>query len=75
MSEELCVIGLGYIGLPTAVIFANNGFEVMGVDVDDSKVAMVNNGRSYLKELSLTIFLKRLSSKKSLELPLILIRL
>ncbi|MEM4601973.1 MAG: nucleotide sugar dehydrogenase, partial [Desulfurococcaceae archaeon] len=55
----LCVIGLGYIGLPTAVIFANNGFEVMGVDVNDSKVAMVNSGRSYLKEPGLADLLRK----------------
>ncbi|MDY3665757.1 UDP-N-acetyl-D-mannosamine dehydrogenase [Schaalia hyovaginalis] len=41
----LCVIGLGYIGLPTAVAFAQAGWRVRGVDVSEERVAMVNDGR------------------------------
>lgn len=41
----LCVIGLGYIGLPTAVIFAKNGWRVKGVDVSDRTIEYVTAGR------------------------------
>lgn len=41
MSKKLCVIGLGYIGLPTAVMFANHGFQVHGVDVNKHVIEMV----------------------------------
>ena len=43
-NGELTVIGLGYIGLPTAVVFADNGWDVTGVDVSDRTVDMVNRG-------------------------------
>ncbi len=34
--KKICVIGLGYIGLPTAAMFANQGLEVIGVDTNQS---------------------------------------
>mgnify|MGYP001772473709 CR=1 FL=1 len=49
-STTLCVFGLGYVGLPTAVVFASRGFNVVGVDVDLGKVESVNRGVSYIKE-------------------------
>ncbi|MCU1531361.1 MAG: UDP-N-acetyl-D-mannosamine dehydrogenase [Arthrobacter sp.] len=42
--RTVAVVGLGYIGLPTAAILATNGLEVIGVDVNASTVAAVNNG-------------------------------
>ena len=41
---RLAVIGLGYIGLPTAVVLADNGWQVTGVDISDRTVDMVNRG-------------------------------
>ena len=41
---RLAVIGLGYIGLPTAVVLADNGWQVTGVDISDRTVNMVNKG-------------------------------
>ena len=46
------VIGLGYVGLPLAVEFAKAGFDVTGFDVDQSKVAEMNAGRSYILDVS-----------------------
>jgi UDP-N-acetyl-D-mannosaminuronic acid dehydrogenase len=40
------VVGLGYVGLPVACSFASRGFEVIGLDVVDAKVASINEGRS-----------------------------
>jgi UDP-N-acetyl-D-glucosamine dehydrogenase len=45
------IIGLGYVGLPLAVAFAEAGQTVQGVDVDSSKVAALNEGRSYIEDI------------------------
>lgn len=50
MSKKLCVIGLGYIGLPTAVMFANHGVRVHGVDVNQSAVEMISNKQLHIEE-------------------------
>jgi UDP-N-acetyl-D-glucosamine dehydrogenase len=46
------IIGLGYVGLPLAVEFANAGFAVTGFDVDERKIAEINAGRSYIPDVS-----------------------
>jgi UDP-N-acetyl-D-glucosamine dehydrogenase len=46
------VIGLGYVGLPLAVAFAEAGVDVVAVDVDPRKVAAVNAGESYIEDVS-----------------------
>jgi UDP-N-acetyl-D-glucosamine dehydrogenase len=46
------IIGLGYVGLPLAVEFAKAGFDVVGFDVDASKVSQINVGRSYIPDVS-----------------------
>ncbi len=45
------VLGLGYVGLPLAVEFAHAGFEVVGIDVQQSKVDQFNSGHSYVKDV------------------------
>ena len=50
-STRIGVIGLGYVGLPLAVEFAKAGFEVVGFDVDASKVSQINAGRSYIPDV------------------------
>jgi len=45
------VIGLGYVGLPLAVEFASQGFDVTGFDVDHSKTSQINAGRSYIPDV------------------------
>ena len=44
----ICIVGLGYIGLPTAVIFARNGFKVVGVDIDTKIVKRINKGEDII---------------------------
>jgi UDP-N-acetyl-D-glucosamine dehydrogenase len=51
-TARVAVIGLGYVGLPLAVAFARAGFPVVGVDVDEKKVAALNAGRSYIGDVS-----------------------
>ncbi len=46
------VIGLGYVGLPLAVAFAEDGVDVVGFEVDEAKVAAVNAGRSTIDDVS-----------------------
>lgn len=55
----LAVIGLGYIGLPTAIIFALRGWNVTGVDISDRTVDMVNRGELPFVEEGLDVALKR----------------
>src|SRR5476651_1992970 len=50
-QARIGVIGLGYVGLPLAVEFARGGFDVTGFDVDASKVAEINAGRSYIPDV------------------------
>jgi UDP-N-acetyl-D-mannosaminuronic acid dehydrogenase len=51
--EKICVIGLGYIGLPTASLFANNGFTVVGIDINATVVDTVNKGDIHIEETGL----------------------
>lgn len=46
------VVGLGYVGLPLAVEFARAGFDVVGIDVQQTKVEQVNAGRPYIKDIA-----------------------
>lgn len=48
--KDVCVIGLGYIGLPTAIVAAEHGFNVIGFDVDAKRVAHINAGDPVIQE-------------------------
>lgn len=48
--NKICVLGLGYIGLPTAAVLATQGYSVVGVDVKHSVVDTVNNGKIHIEE-------------------------
>ena len=50
-QAAVSVIGLGYVGLPLAVLFAEAGFRVIGVDVDGDRVDSINRGESYIQDL------------------------
>src|SRR2546428_511150 len=49
-KAKVCVVGLGYVGVPLAVASAKAGFDVIGVDVDESKVASINKGVSHVED-------------------------
>lgn len=51
-EAKIGIVGLGYVGLPLAVAFAQEGFTVIGMDVDPSKVASLNRGESYIEDIS-----------------------
>lgn len=48
--NRICIIGLGYIGLPTAVAFANAGKQVIGVDINEQVVASLKQGKIHIIE-------------------------
>ena len=50
-SALVGIIGLGYVGLPLALAFTENGFNVLGFDVDPIKVNKINSGDCYIKHL------------------------
>lgn len=58
MDKKICVMGLGYIGLPTASLLATKGFQVHGVDVNENAVEMINSGKVHIYEPDLDILVK-----------------
>ena len=52
-DQRVCVVGLGYIGLPTAAVVARSGAQVLGVDVDATVVETVNAGQVHIEEVDL----------------------
>ncbi|TYS85241.1 nucleotide sugar dehydrogenase [Rossellomorea aquimaris] len=47
---KICTVGLGYIGLPTSIMFAKYGVEVVGVDINQSVIDSLNNGQIHIEE-------------------------
>ena len=59
-SRTVGVVGLGYVGLPLAVEFAQAGVDVIGVDIDAERVARLRAGESYIEDVpSATIRARR----------------
>ena len=48
---KICIVGLGYVGLPLAIQFARANVTVLGLDVDPAKVDLINQGQSYIKHI------------------------
>ena len=48
----IAVIGLGYVGLPLLLRYASVGYKVLGVDIDETKVAMLNQSQSYISHIA-----------------------
>ncbi|MCL4296071.1 MAG: nucleotide sugar dehydrogenase [Anaerolineae bacterium] len=51
-ESKVAIIGLGYVGLPLAVAFAENAIRVVGIDLDTCRVAQINEGCSYVEDVS-----------------------
>lgn len=60
--KSICVIGLGYIGLPTAAMFASNGHKVLGYDVNQKVVDALNEGKVTIEEPYLEDLVKQVVS-------------
>ena len=59
---KACFMGLGYIGLPTAIIAAKHGIEVIGVDINPQVVEMTNQGKLHIVEPGLEAYLEEVIS-------------
>lgn len=70
-NKKICVIGLGYIGLPTAALLANRGYYVHGVDVVESTVNTINQGKIHIVEPELDTFVKSAVNSGKLKASLI----
>ncbi|XAM01292.1 UDP-N-acetyl-D-mannosamine dehydrogenase [Phycisphaeraceae bacterium D3-23] len=57
-EHTLCILGMGYIGLPTATILATRGYRVVGVDTDPAVVESLNAGRTHFIEPDLDILVQ-----------------
>lgn len=62
-SANIVVLGLGYVGLPLAAIFAEAGYRVTGVDPDQNKVDQINQGTSYIDDVDSSLVYKMVKSK------------
>lgn len=58
VSGKVCVIGLGYVGLPTAAVLASRGYDVHGVDVNPRAVETINSGRAHIVEPDLDLLVR-----------------
>ncbi|PTB88638.1 UDP-N-acetyl-D-mannosamine dehydrogenase, partial [Pseudidiomarina aestuarii] len=63
---KVCVLGLGYIGLPTSALLANRGYNVQGVDVSQSVVDTINQGDIHIVEPELDTFVRSAVNSKKL---------
>jgi UDP-N-acetyl-D-mannosaminuronic acid dehydrogenase len=55
-NKKVCIFGLGYIGLPTAALLANSGYQVLGVDVKQEIIDTINRGEIHIIEPDLDAF-------------------
>lgn len=70
MIKQVCVIGMGYIGLPTAALLAHSGYSVHGVDVVEETVNIINQGLIHIVEPDLSDFVKKAVEDGSLKASL-----
>lgn len=57
-DKSICIMGLGYIGLPTGAVLASRGYNVHGVDVNPKAVETINSGRAHVIEPDLDILVR-----------------
>ncbi|MFF2888428.1 nucleotide sugar dehydrogenase [Paenibacillus sp. NPDC057967] len=50
-QKTVAIIGLGYVGLPLALLFVKKGFRVLGIDLDANKIELLHKGKSYIHEI------------------------
>ena len=68
--KKVSVIGLGYIGLPTAAVIASRGIEVVGVEINQKAVDTINQGKIHIVEPDLDIVVKSVVSTGNLRATL-----
>lgn len=65
-KNKICILGLGYIGLPTAAILSSNGYIVTGVDVNSNVIETINEGKIHIIEPGLEEIVKKSVKNNSL---------
>ena len=68
INKKICVVGLGYIGLPTALILRENGYDVVGVDNNEDYLEKIQNLSLKFDEKSLDRLFKKYFTKNLLEI-------
>jgi UDP-N-acetyl-D-mannosaminuronic acid dehydrogenase len=67
VKEKICVLGLGYIGLPTAAMFASNGYDIVGVDVNKNVIEALNEGEIIIEEPYLDVMVREVVASGKLK--------
>lgn len=70
LKKKICVVGMGYIGLPTSVLLSNAGYNVCGVDLNKKIVQIINSGKSHFEEKGLNKLVQQSIKKKKLKVYL-----
>lgn len=65
MGKRICMVGLGYIGLPTAVLLSNSGHQVLGIDVNGKLIDAINSGSFIPDEPGLKVLLDQVIKNSS----------
>lgn len=65
-QQKVSVVGVGYVGLPLALLIANSGFSTLGYDIDESKLDLLRNGTPHISERGLSFLLNSALVKGSL---------
>lgn len=65
MKTKVCVLGLGYIGLPTSLLIANSGIKTLGFDIDKNKIGNLNKGKLFFEEKGLRRLFNEVKNKKT----------
>ena len=65
-KSKVCIIGLGYVGLPLALCFAKGGYKVTGIDIDIEKIKTLKKCKSYLNHVPSSEISKYIENKRFL---------
>ncbi|MFQ5413360.1 MAG: nucleotide sugar dehydrogenase [Phycisphaerae bacterium] len=63
-AARVGIVGMGYVGLPLMRTFCAAGFECLGFDIDETKVARLNNGKSYIKHIPSSLIQKVVAQRR-----------
>ncbi len=63
-EAQVCIIGLGYVGLPLAMAVCNSGFRVTGFDIDSRKADALNGGLSYIDAVPSALLLEQVKAHR-----------
>ena len=63
-QARICIIGLGYVGLPLAVAFGRKGYSVIGLDSSKSRIDRLNKGKQYIVDVDFKEVLSLIKENK-----------